>query len=483
MFTSIICIIGIFFSVPFLYAQPPGAVPARPNIMYYAGGACEFYDASNVKLLSVNQAEAVWSVSPAKSAWVVVTPANGGYYEFPNYSNSLIPTYDQRQYLLPFWKSDTIIDELVLLDNVGAEATLMYTPKSVLSVKNYDGTISFEINKDYTIQQRTIKQVSAEISKSVSIVPGKTGNGNSNGLINTRHTSWTRVSYIADRTKDHIDIDIQNKKELLPKTFSKLLGGQSLTVQAVGMSITAGLNVSGFIGDDKNFPPTKPYMRGYLELFTEQLREQYGSNVTSINSACGGKTAGWLATYAGALVNRNTPDLVIIDMGMNDIWGITSQAQFKASIESTINTIRKDVPNAEFILIGNMVPDVKGVGAPANGAALMFGFLEMLKSLEGPGIAVLDMTTLSETIFQRKGAKHCIANSLHPNDYLARWYAQGLMALFGDGRSVPKTPRTFYVNSNGDNTDGSSKEKAWTSLDKINDMTFNPGDSILFEGG
>lgn len=372
---------------------------------------------------------------------------------------------------------------MVLLDNVGAEATLMYVPKSILSVKNYDGTISFEINKDFTIQNRIIKQVSAEISKSVSIVPGKTGNGNSNGLINTRHTSWTRISYIADRTKDHIDIDIENKKVLLPKTISKLAGGQSIVLQAVGMSITAGLNVSGFIGDDKNFPPTKPYMRGYVELFTEQLKEQYGSNVTSINSACGGKTAGWLATYASALVNRNTPDLVIIDMGMNDIWGVTSQAQFKASIESTINNIRKDVPNAEFILIGNMIPDVKGVGAPANGATLMFGFLEMLKSLEGPGIAVLDMTTLSETIFQRKGAKHCIANSLHPNDYLARWYAQGLMALFGDGKSAPKIPRTFYVNSNGDNTDGLSKEKAWTSLDKINDMTFIPGDSILFEGG
>ena len=483
MFTSIIYIIGILFSVSFLYAQPPGALPARPNIMYYAGGACEFYDALNVKLLSVNQAEAVWSVSPAKAAWVVVTPAIGGYYEFPNYSNSLIPTYDHRQYLLPFWKSDTIIDELVLLDNIGAEATLMYVPKSILSVKNYDGTISFEINKDFTIQNRTIKQVSAEISKSVSIVPGKTGNGNSNGLINTRHTSWTRVSYIADRTKDHIDIDIENKKALLPKTFSKIVGVQSLTVQAVGMSITAGLNVSGFIGDDKNFPPTKPYMRGYVELFAEQLREQYGSNVTSINSACGGKTAGWLATYAQALVNRNTPDLVIIDMGMNDIWGVTSQAQFKASIESTINTIRKDVPNAEFILIGNMVPDVKGVGAPANGATLMFGFLEMLKSLEGPGIAVLDMTTLSETIFQRKGAKHCIANSLHPNDYLARWYAQGLTALFGEGSSMPKQSRTFFVNKSGNNSDGLSKETAWTSIDKINDMTFFPGDSILFEGG
>ena len=465
------------------FAQPPGAVPARPNIIYYAGGACEFYDATNSKLLSVDQNEAVWSVSPAKAAWVVVTPANGGYYEFPNFSNNFIPSYDQSQYLLPFWKSDTIYDELVLLDKVNAEADLMYTPKSIISVKNFDGTVSFEQNKDYSITNRTIKQVSGEISKTVSIVPGKTGNGNSNGLMNTRHTSWTRVTYIADRAKDHIAIDIENKKSLLPKTMSKLTARQSITLQAVGMSITAGLNVSGFIGDDKNFPPAKPYMRGYVELFAEQMQQQYGSIITSINSACGGKTASWLATYAKALVNRNMPDLIIIDMGMNDIWGVTSPAQFKASIESTISTIRKDVPNAEFILIGNMIPDVKGIGAPANGAALMFGFLDMLKSLEGPGIAVLDMTTLSETIYQRKGAKHCIANSLHPNDYLARWYAQGLMALFGDGISVPKQPRTFYVNTKGDNSDGLSIEKAWTSLDKINNMTFTPGDTILFEGG
>ena len=480
---SLLFIVLFLFSTISLFAQPPGAVPARPNMIYYAGGSCEFYDASNVKLLSVDQNEAVWSVSPAKAAWVLVTPANGGYYEFPSYSNAYQPAYNHRNYLLPFWKSDTIFDELVLLDKVNAEATLMYTPKSIISVRNFDGTVTFEQNKDYSLTNRTIKQLSGEVSKTVSIVPGKTGNGNSNGLVNTRHTSWTRVTYVADRAIDPITIDIEHKKSLLPKTMTALSKGNALTIQAVGMSITAGLNVTGFIGDDKNFPPTKPYMRGYIELFAEQLKQQYGSAITSINSACGGKTIGWLDTYAGALVNRNTPDLVIIDMGMNDIWGATSQTQFKSKMQNIITTIRKDVPNAEFILISNMIPDVKGVGAPANGAVLMFGFLEALQSLEGPGIAVLDMTSLSETIYQRKGAKHCIANSLHPNDYLARWYAQGLMAIFGDGVSVPKQPRTFYVNKNGDNSDGLSIEKGWTSLDKINDMTFIPGDTILFEGG
>jgi len=464
-------------------SQPQGAIKASPNIMYYSGGSCEFFDVSNAKLLSVDKNEAVWSVSPAKAAWVIVTPANGGYYEFPNYSSLLNPEYNHMQYLTPFWKSDTIFDELVLLDNISAEADLMYVPRTILSVKNYDGSITFEKDKDYTLFNRTIKQISSEISKNVSIVPGKTGNGNSNGLINTRHTSWTRVTYIVDRSKDYIPIDIENKKVLLPKTMSKLSGGESLTIQAVGMSITAGLNVSGFIGDNKNFPATKPYMKGYIELFSEQLQKQFDITINTINSAGSGKTVGWLSKYAEALVNKNMPDLVIIDMGMNDIWGTTSQAQFKTSIENIINTIKKDVPQAEFILIGNMIPDIKGTGAPTNGATLMFGFLEMLKSLEKTGIAVFDMTSLSENIFQRKGAKHCLANALHPNDYLARWYAQGLVALFGNGTTIQKQPRTFYVNTMGDNSDGLSKENGWTSLDKINGMTFVPGDTILFEGG
>ena len=196
---SLLFIVLFLVSTISLFAQPPGAVPARPNMIYYAGGSCEFYDASNVKLLSVDQNEAVWSVSPAKAAWVLVTPANGGYYEFPSYSNSYQPSYEHRNYLLPFWKSDTIFDELVLLDKVNAEATLMYTPKSIISVRNFDGTVTFEQNKDYSLTNRTIKQLSGEVSKTVSIVPGKTGNGNSNGLVNTRHTSWTRVTYVADR--------------------------------------------------------------------------------------------------------------------------------------------------------------------------------------------------------------------------------------------------------------------------------------------
>ncbi len=464
-------------------AQPPaGAIAAKPNIIYYAGGSCKFYDINDNLLLSVNATEAGWSATPAKTAWVVVTPSNGGYYEFPNYTSNA-PTCNIPQYLQPFWKSDTIYNELVLLNGVNSTAKLMYNPSKIVSVTNYDFSQVFAQNTDYSITGNLIKQLTAKVSSSVSIVAGKKGNGQPNGLMNTKATSWTCVTYIPNRNNWNGSSMLGYKGDKLPKTMAKLKMGQPVTIQAYGMSITAGLNVSGFAGDDKNFTPTKPYMHSYVDLLENALEAKFGSNITMINGSCGGKMVAWIDQYCESMVVPNVPDLVILDMGMNDIWGTTSNAQFKTSMQSCINKIKTANPNTEFILIGNMLPDVNSQGAPSNGNVLMYGFLTQLKSMESTGVAVFDMTTLSDSIYARKGAIHCHSNSLHPNDYLARWYAQGLAELFNDGSTINKAAKKYYVNTTGNNTDGLTLSTAWTTLDKINTKNFNAGDTIVFEGG
>lgn len=464
-------------------AQPPaGAVAARPNIIYYAGGSCKFYDANSNLLLSVDAVEAGWSATPAKAAWVVVTPSNGGYYEFPNYTSNA-PTCNLNQYLQPFWKSDTVFNELVLLSGVNSTAKLMFTAKKVISVTNYDFSQSFVQNTDYSITGNFIKQLTTKVSGTYSVTAGKKGNGQPNGLMNVKPTSWVCVTYIPDRTSWKGSNLLQYKGDKLPGTMAKLKAGNPITIQAYGMSITAGLNVSGFAGDDKNFTPTKPYMHSYVDLLETALESKFGSNITMINGSCGGKMVAWIDQYCESMVNPNKPDLVILDMGMNDIWGTTSNAAFKNSMQSCINKIKAANPGAEFILIGNMLPDVASPGAPSNGDVLMYGFLSQLKSLENTGVAVFDMTTLSDSIYKRKGAIHCHSNSLHPNDYLARWYAQGLAELFNDGSTQTKKGKKYFVNTSGNNTDGLSITTAWTTLDKINSTTFSAGDTILFEGG
>ena len=408
---------------------PAGAVAANPNVVYYAGGTCEFYDAAGAKLLEVDAAEAVWSCSPAKTSWAVVTPRSGGYYEFPNYTNTL-PRVDHREMLQPFWSGDTIYRETVVLSGPNTTSQLLYPPRKILSVTNYNGSVAYEQGTDYTIAGRSITQRSARPSATYVAKPGVRGNGTPNGLINIAATSWTYVTYIPDRS-DWNPTDVWNNKSIadLPRTRMLLRQRRPITVQALGMSLTAGLNVSGFAGDPKNFPPTDPYMRGYVDMFCDELRMRYGSDVTLYNSSCGGKTIAWAEKYCEALVNPNQPDLVLIDMGMNDIWGTTTGSAFRTSLSATIQKIKAGCPHAEFIVIGNMLPDISAPGAPADGETWMYEFLQQMKSVASPGVALFDMTTMSDTLYARKGSACFTSNSLHPNDYMARWYAQGLSAL------------------------------------------------------
>jgi len=479
---ALIILILLLITISSKAQLPDGAVAAKPNIIYNAGGSCKFYDINENLLLSVDATEAGWSATPAKTAWVVVTPSNGGYYEFPNYT-SLVPTCNISQYLQPFWKSDTVFNELVLLNGVNSTAKLMFNPSKIISVTNYDFSQTFVQNTDYSIIGNVIKQLTEKVSSSVSIVAGKKGSGQPNGLMNTKATSWTCVTYIPDRSNWNGSSMLGYKGDKLPKTLAKLKSGHPITIQAYGMSITAGLNVSGFAGDEKNFIPTKPYMHSYMDLLEKALEARFGSDITIINGSCGGKMVSWLDRYCESMVVPNKPDLVVLDAGMNDIWGTTSNTQFKASIQSCINKIKNANPNTEFILIGNMLPDVNSQGAPSKGDVLMYGFLTQLKSLETSGVAIFDMTTLSDSIYARKGAKHCLSNSLHPNDYLARWYAQGLAELFNDSIKSDKLSKKYYVNTIGNNTDGLTISSAWTSLDKVNANNFIAGDTILFEGG
>ena len=400
---------------------PVGSVACNPNIIYYGGGSCTFYDSLCTFLITVPANEAAWSCSPAQAKWVLVNPASGGYYEFPNYT-STAPEIDFRQYMKPFWNTDTIFNELILLTGPGSSASLMFQPQQILSVKNYNYQNSYSSPGDYTLNGRTLTQISAGMSADYSTTFGS-------GLENVQHTSWTNVTYIPDQSDWGGDSLTIYRGADLPNTMAKLNAQQDIIIQSIGMSITAGLNVSGFAGDPNNFTPTTPFMKSYIEMFAEQIRNTYGIGVTLYNSSCGGKTAEWGDEYCIPLVNLNQPDLVLIDFGMNDIWGNTTNAQFNAYIQSIMNKIRQGNPNVEFILIANMLPDVNGMGAPSNGDVLMKGFANELLGMETTGVVCFNMTTLSDSIYQRKGASHCTANALHPNDYLARWYAQGLYEL------------------------------------------------------
>jgi lysophospholipase L1-like esterase len=216
------------------------------------------------------------------------------------------------------------------------------------------------------------------------------------------------------------------KGRLLPHTMAKLKAKAPLRIVAFGMSITRGMDVSGF-------DTVPPYMPTYVDLFARQLREAYHDNgVKLYNAGLPGSTVDWGAQYADKYVGPLKPDLVILDFGMNDFWRLTP-ARFKSYMDTIMKKIRAGNPKVEFLLISNMKFDPDYVLDSDQYKTFYIGNLEgyshILAQMETKGVINLDMYAISDFLYRHKKAKDCIANPLHPNDYLARWYAQGLSAL------------------------------------------------------
>lgn len=330
---------------------------------------------------------------------------------------------DLDQGMKPLWRSDTIYNETVLLyskSGSGAAGELLYQPDRVLSVKSFDQKNIYSEGRDYLRSGNVI------IRAAGSAMPFRADTSFDTkkdlAWFNTE-SQWIVVTYTHHDTWDGPVPTYKGGQ--MPRTIAKLRGKKPLTIVAYGMSITRGMDVSGY-------DTVPPYMPTYVDLFARQLRKAYRDpNVRLYNAGLPGSTVDWGAQYADKYVNPLKPDLVILDFGMNDFWRLTPD-QFKGYIETTMQKIRAANPKVEFILLSNMKFDPGYVLDSDKYKSFYTGNLEgysyVLKQMEAKGAVNVDMYAISSFIYDRKKAKDCIANPLHPNDYLARWYAQALSA-------------------------------------------------------
>ncbi len=331
---------------------------------------------------------------------------------------------DLDQYMRPFWKSDTIYNETVLLYSVNgqpAEGRLLYQPDAVLSVKSFDLQTNYTTAKDYNLEGNVMKRTAD--SRMPFRADTSFDTKKDLAWFNTQ-SQWVVVTYTHhDKWDGPLPV---YKGNLLPATIEKLQAKKPLKIVAFGMSITRGMNISGF--DD-----VPPYMPNYVDLLARQLRKAYNYNDIKVyNAGLPGAAVDWGAQYADKYINRIQPDLVIIDFGMNDFWRLTP-AQFKGYIETIMQKVKAANPKVEFLLLSNMKFDPAYVLSSDTNKSFyennLQGYSSVLKQMEAKGAANLDMYAISQFLYEHKKAKDCISNPLHPNDYLERWFAQALSAL------------------------------------------------------
>ncbi len=333
------------------------------------------------------------------------------------------PIVNIGQYMRPFWHSDTIVNETVLLYSVNgkpAVGNLMYLPSQVLSIKSYDLKRTYTSGKDYRQEGKVITRI---INSAMPFRADTSFLKSDLAWYNTQ-SQWVVVTYTHhDKWEGAAPLF---KGRLLPKTMAKLKSGKPLRILAYGMSITRGMDVSGF-------DTIPPFMPTYVDLFARQLRKTYhDKDIKLYNAGLPGSTVDWGAKYAAQYINPLKPDLVILDFGMNDFWRL-KPLEFKSYIDTIMQKVRRNNPDTEFLLLANMQfdPDYILDTDPYKEfyTSNLSGYSQLLQQMEKEGVVCLDMYQYSDELYRLKKAKDCLANPLHPNDFMARWYAQALSAL------------------------------------------------------
>ncbi len=348
-------------------------------------------------------------------------------------------TVDLDQAMQPFWQGKTIFNEAVLMRSQnGQPATgqLMFRPTKVISVQDYDLTTNYFEGMDFTVDGRTLTRTATSRMTQVrdqDLLKGE---------LKWNHVGGQQVMV----TYEHDDVWTLPLPAFLgdelPGTMKKLGAHAPLKIVAFGDSITHGVGASRL----SHIPPFQP---PWADLFAHRLQTIYhDTKIQLYNSAQSGADAHWAKTMAGRMVATLAPDLVLVAFGQNDFWSYSANA-FSNNIAGVIQTVREKNPAAEFLLVSTMRFD------PAYTTNLNYWkrvgqYAATLKAMTGPGVQLVDMTALTELLYAAKKPKDFLNDPLHPNDYLARWYAQSLAAALDRNSGLaPGTQGPFRSKKKG----------------------------------
>jgi lysophospholipase L1-like esterase len=342
---------------------------------------------------------------------------------------------DLSRYLEPFWAADTIYDETLLPLSVNGGVPggkLLYNAKKIISVKDAYIQKEYTEGKDWIYNNGSITlpegssapymndyELVFNTAKTDSSLPGKTSGTYVFYREGYFQSKQLAVTYIPERDETRTALVPVSADKVLVNTIAKLKSKRPLKIVYLGDSIMKGANSSGFMG-------TSPFMPVWPDLVTYNLQNHFNTQIDAVNNAVGGTMSQWGAENIDQLVVKENPDLVILGFGMNDGGtAMVSKALFKRNMKIMIDAIKANNPNAEIILISTMVANPESIVDQ-----LQETYKPVLDAFAGEGIVVADITAMHKELLKTKKYQDMSGNNInHPNDYLARWYAQYISGM------------------------------------------------------
>jgi len=342
----------------------------------------------------------------------------------------------------PFWQDKTMTDEPVffITKDGATSASLLFTPTKILRVTYWDGDkrVTLRQGQDFTWSRKsdvlTLTPGAGAPSKTWEQMRPAMGSPMSIGAAVDGQSAlfWSEGRVFHDL---QVMVTYEHRGTWTPPapppsagdlkgTIAQLKTRKPFKLVALGDSITAGYNASGFVGA----PPMQP---PYAALVANTLGERSGAPVMLTNLAVAGKRSDWGVEMVPKVLEEH-PDLVILAFGMNDGSGRVTSEAYAANIKAIMDGVRAGIPNCSFVLVAPMTGNPEWTGAATD---LYPKYRDALAGLTGSGVALADVTSIWTSILTHKKFTDLTGNGVnHPNDFGHRIYAATILSLFPAGR-------------------------------------------------
>ena len=130
--------------------------------------------------------------------------------------------------------------------------------------------------------------------------------------------------------------------------------------------------------------------------------------------------------YVGTLVDKYGCDLFTVAFGMNNPRNAASE--FIEYHDGIIKRVQEYVPETDIVMVSTMVPNPEATngwyGNQERFEAKMLTSADAYQEA-GTNCAVVCMTSMSKSVLEHKRFRDYSGNNInHPNDFMARLYAQ-----------------------------------------------------------
>ena len=209
--------------------------------------------------------------------------------------------------------------------------------------------------------------------------------------------------------------------EKLPRTRALLAQGKPLSFCFFGDSITTGANSSDAIG-------AEPFIPMFPQLVCMALQDRFGSEIRYVNHAVGGTVSHWGTERLPVDFADEVPDIMFIGFGMNDASCHVPPQDFIDNIRTMVEQTRALNPACEFLLCSTTLPNPMAqtfCWDHDTHEPLLAALCESL----GDCAALVPMTSVHRALMEKKRFYDMTGNNInHPCDFLARVYAQAILA-------------------------------------------------------